>query len=122
LVTCKRVGAGTGERKRSASVTILKFVDEQTLTKRFLISGRVQGVGYRIFAQREAHKLGISGFTRNLYDGRVEVLAHGTPAQLSQLRDALQRGPLFSNVDDVCEEDARLETEYTGKFVVERSL
>jgi acylphosphatase len=79
-------------------------------------------VGYRIFAQREAHKLGVSGFTRNLYDGRVEVLAHGTPAQLAELRAALRRGPLFSSVDEVREEDARLEPQYRGKFVVECSL
>jgi len=96
-------------------------VDEQKLTRRFFISGRVQGVGYRIFARHEAHKLGVSGFTRNLHDGRVEVLAQGTPAQLVELRAALQRGPLFSSVDDVREEDARLEPQYSGKFVVERS-
>lgn len=96
-------------------------MDEPNLTRRFLISGRVQGVGYRIFAQREAQKLGVSGFTRNLYDGRVEVLAQGTSAQLDELRTALQRGPLFSSVGEVREEDAHLKPQYSGKFVVERS-
>jgi acylphosphatase len=95
-------------------------VDEQNLTRRFFVSGRVQGVGFRMFVLREAHKLGISGFTRNLYDGRVEVLAHGTPAQLAELRVALHRGARFSRVDNVLEEEARLEPQYGSRFVVEQ--
>jgi acylphosphatase len=106
--------------KLQRSATILQFVDEQNLTRRFFVSGRVQGVGFRMFVLREAHKLGISGFTRNLYDGRVEVLAHGTPAQLAELRVALQRGARFSRVDNVREEEARLEPQYGSRFVVEQ--
>jgi acylphosphatase len=74
-------------------------------TKRYFVSGRVQGVGFRFFTQREAGKLGISGFVRNVADGRVEVLASGSKEQLGQLREALKRGPRFSSVESVVEED-----------------
>ncbi len=60
---------------------------------RFLVSGVVQGVGYRIFAVRAARSLGIRGFARNLPDGRVEVVAAGPPEGLRLFREQLQSGP-----------------------------
>ncbi len=51
--------------------------------RRFLVRGRVQGVGFRWFVEREAHILGIAGWVRNNHDGSVEVLAQGTRDQLS---------------------------------------
>ena len=68
------------------------------------IKGRVQGVFYRASAQREAHKLGITGWIRNLDDGRVELVAEGDEAALQALYDWCQAGPPAARVDDVqCE-------------------
>ena len=76
------------------------------VARRFVISGRVQGVGFRWFVEREAQILGIAGWVRNDPDGSVEVLAIGTPEQLSGLRSRLQEGPRAARVDDVEESDA----------------
>ncbi|MBI3406529.1 MAG: acylphosphatase [Acidobacteria bacterium] len=75
-------------------------------TRRFLISGSVQGVGYRYFAQRAAQRLGVVGYVRNLIDGRVEAIAAGTAPQLAALRAELEHGPRFATVSDVAEETA----------------
>ena len=61
--------------------------------KRFLISGRVQGVGFRYFAHRSAVRLGVVGWVRNLPDGQVEALAAGTPRALLEFRQKLEAGP-----------------------------
>ena len=58
-------------------------------TRRYLISGRVQGVGFRWFVEREAAQLGIAGWVRNCENGDVEVMATGTREQLSALRRQL---------------------------------
>ena len=79
----------------------------------------MQGVGFRFFAQRVAHKLDIGGFARNLYDGRVEVLATGTPAQLAEMRTALERGPRFSSVSGVQELESNSDSRYENGFVIE---
>src|SRR5207244_6734696 len=75
--------------------------------RRFIVRGRVQGVGFRWFVEREAHTLGISGWVRNNGDGSVEVLAMGTRDQLSGLRSRLREGPRAARVDDVQESEAR---------------
>ena len=77
-----------------------------TFARRFLVRGRVQGVGFRWFVEREAHILGIAGWVRNRSDGTVEVLAMGTRDQLSGLRTRLREGPRAARVDDVEESDA----------------
>jgi acylphosphatase len=69
--------------------------------RRFLVRGRVQGVGFRWFVEREAHILGVAGWVRNNADGAVEVLAQGTTDQLSNLRSKLQQGPRAARVDNV---------------------
>lgn len=69
--------------------------------RRFLVRGRVQGVGFRWFVEREAHILGIAGWVRNNHDGSVEVLAQGTRDQLSGLHSRLREGPRASRVDTV---------------------
>ena len=66
------------------------------------ITGRVQGVGFRAFVQRQAQRAGCTGYVRNAADGQsVEVLAEGTRTALEQLLDALQRGPRLAHVADV---------------------
>jgi acylphosphatase len=87
-------------------------------TKRYFVSGMVQGVGFRVFVAREAGKLGITGYARNLFDGRVEVLAHGTPAQLAELKAALERGPRLSSVSGVHEEEAQMDASHQHGFVI----
>ena len=76
-------------------------------TRKFVVRGRVQGVGFRWFVEHEAKTLGISGWVRNNSDGSVEVLASGTAEQLSGLRSRLQQGPRASRVDNVEEADGR---------------
>jgi acylphosphatase len=75
--------------------------------RRFLVRGRVQGVGFRWFVEREAHILGIAGWVRNNVDGSVEVLAQGTRDQLSGLGSRLRQGPRAARVDAVEESEAR---------------
>jgi acylphosphatase len=82
-------------------------MEKQLETRRFIVRGRVQGVGFRWFVEREAHMLGIAGWVRNNSDGSVEVLATGTRDQLFGLRSRLQRGPRAARVDDVQESEAR---------------
>ena len=65
---------------------------------RFVISGRVQGVGYRYFALREAQALRVAGHVRNLPDGSVEVVAEATPEALQTLAERLAEGPAFAEV------------------------
>jgi len=69
--------------------------------RRYLVRGRVQGVGFRWFVEREAHILKIAGWVRNNPDSTVEVLAQGTGDQLSGLHQRLREGPRASRVDEV---------------------
>jgi acylphosphatase len=75
--------------------------------RRFVVRGRVQGVGFRWFVEREAHILGIAGWVRNNADGSVEVLAQGTRDQLLVLRSRLREGPRAARVDAVEEVEAQ---------------
>ena len=85
----------------------------KTIARRYLISGRVQGVGYRYFAQRHAVDLGLSGYARNLDDGRVEVLAIGPERKLAELAGRLRQGPMWSEVRAFEEQEAPV-LEYEG--------
>src|SRR5437763_16934630 len=69
--------------------------------RRFVVRGRVQGVGFRWYVEREAHMLGIAGWVRNNSDGSVEVLAMGSRDQLLGLRGRLRQGPRAARVDEV---------------------
>ncbi|MGH9555516.1 MAG: acylphosphatase [Terriglobales bacterium] len=75
-------------------------------TRRYLVCGRVQGVGFRWFVEAEARTLGLAGWVRNNPDGSVEVLAVGSREQLAALRGRLQQGPRASRVDAVEESEA----------------
>jgi acylphosphatase len=77
--------------------------------KRYFVRGRVQGVGFRYFVEKAANIAGVSGWVRNLDDGRVEVYAVGNPEQLSDLESRLWQGPRFSEVRGVDSEDAAVE-------------
>ena len=75
-------------------------------TVRFLVRGRVQGVGFRWFVSRQARRLGVGGYVCNLPDGSVEVLAHSEdPATLNQFADLLAEGPGHALVESVEREE-----------------
>jgi acylphosphatase len=77
--------------------------------RRYIVRGRVQGVGYRYFVQKAASNVGVSGYARNLDDGTVEVYAAGTQDQLSALAGLLRQGPRFAEVRGVEETDAAVD-------------
>ncbi len=76
------------------------------MTTRFVVSGVVQGVGFRWFVARHARSLGLGGYARNLADGRVEVVAcGGGPDALTRLEELLRAGPAHARVEDLKRED-----------------
>jgi acylphosphatase len=89
------------------------------VAKRFYVSGNVQGVGYRFFVQRAANTLGVRGYVKNLFDGRVEVYAIAPAEMLVVLRERLKRGPRFASVDEVAEAEAEMLSQYGDEFSIE---
>jgi acylphosphatase len=75
--------------------------EEDVPAYRFVVQGRVQGVGYRYFVLRQAGALGVTGFARNRPDGSVEVVAEGEAQALADLESRLREGPAFSEVTTV---------------------
>ncbi len=71
------------------------------IARKFLISGEVQGVGYRYFAQRSSARHQIHGYVKNLDDGRVEVLAEGNAKAVEEFRRDLAAGPTYSRVGQI---------------------
>ncbi|HEV1996113.1 MAG TPA: acylphosphatase [Candidatus Acidoferrum sp.] len=96
-------------------------MSDAKLAKRYIVSGMVQGVGFRYFTQAAAEKLRVSGFVRNLGDGRVEVFAMGAPQQHAEFRAMLERGPRFSSISEVHEETAVPDPQYEDGFVINPS-
>ena len=94
-------------------------MNKVVVARRYNVSGRVQGVGFRNYVEHVAGKIGVHGYVRNRRDGRVEVFAMGSPEELKQLRVALERGPMMSCVDGVTEEPDRVDRQYIGSFVIE---
>jgi len=94
---------------------------ETRTAKRYFVSGMVQGVGYRFFAQRLADQMGIAGYVRNLRDGRVEVYAITSAASHAELCAELQRGPAGAVVSGVLQEDALLDPHFAHGFSIEPS-
>jgi len=85
--------------------------------RRWWVRGRVQGVGYRYFAQKAAAGLGLTGYARNLDDGRVEVYAVGPLERLDQLAGMLHKGPMWADVRGVEEQEAAVQ--HYGSFRIE---
>jgi acylphosphatase len=73
----------------------------ETIVRHYQVEGRVQGVGFRWYVQREAAELGLRGWVRNTTDGHVEAVAAGSPEQIEELEAALQRGSRGSRVDRI---------------------
>jgi acylphosphatase len=88
------------------------------IAKKFLIAGRVQGVGYRYFAERWASQLGICGYVKNLWDGDVEIYAIGDAFALDELKRKLAEGPRSAYVTNISESDEPVDRRY-NRFVIE---
>ena len=89
------------------------------VARHYTISGEVQGVGYRFFAQRIAARHQVVGYVRNLPDGRVEVHAEGTPESVEGFKHDLAAGPQYARVGQV--EELSLDPTGTYKsFRIER--
>lgn len=84
-----------------------------------LVTGFVQNVGFRKFVRHHAKKLVLSGWTRNLEDGTVEVVAIGEKEKLQELLTKIERGPQFSQVDNVHTEWEDVQEVFEG-FVIRR--
>jgi acylphosphatase len=82
-----------------------------------LVKGRVQGVGYRAFTERVAREAGVSGYSRNLPDGDVELEAEGERASLERLIQRLREGPPLARVEDLQVRWTSYRGEY-NRFVV----
>ena len=88
------------------------------ITKHVLVSGRVQGVGYRAWTQHEASLRDLAGWVRNCDDGRVEAILHGPPDAVSAMLVAMRQGPAMARVDEVITRDS--EAPQTRYFEVTR--
>jgi acylphosphatase len=87
------------------------------VTTRFVVSGVVQGVGFRWFVARHARALGLGGYARNLPDGRVEVVAAGAgPEALARLEELLREGPAHARVERLERQDDVSETVSSRSF------
>jgi acylphosphatase len=87
------------------------------IARRFLINGRVQGVGFRWFAESVASREGLHGWVRNLPDGHVEAMAEGEAEAIERFERALRHGPPAARVDEV-EVDDRVPTGRDTGFTV----
>lgn len=85
--------------------------------RRWLVRGRVQGVGFRYFAQHAAVELGLNGYARNLDDGSVEVYAVGPTDRLDEMAGRLHRGPRWGEVRGVEEMEEAIQV--MGEFRIE---
>lgn len=92
---------------------------QDMVAKRFFVSGVVQGVGYRFFVIRSAQRLGVTGWVKNLKDGRVEAYAIGSAKALKDFRRELGRGPAGASVDDVIEEQAGVDARFENDFTIQ---
>ena len=85
-------------------------------SRRFVISGRVQGVGFRYFVQSVAIREGLSGWVRNLDDGRVETAASGDKDAVDRFEHALREGPSSARVDSVAVDDTFPMSDHASGF------
>ena len=88
------------------------------MRRRFLVEGAVQGVGFRYFTWRQARRLGLLGWVRNLPDDRVEVLAEGDAGRLEQFERELSRGPAMASVTQVRSSEISDDAEQLGSFEI----
>ena len=95
------------------------MADEHRIARMYYVSGSVQGVGFRHFARRAAQMLGVSGYAKNLRDGRVEIYGIGSADKLEAFRRKLEQGPAAAAVWEVAEEVAQMLPRYGDDFSIE---
>ncbi len=88
------------------------------VARRYVISGRVQGVGFRYFAERWAIQLGICGYVKNCWDGNVEVYAIGDAISLEEFKNHLAQGPRSAQVTNIAESEESVDKRRTA-FVID---
>ena len=98
------------------------MTEPETLTRRIVVEGFVQGVGYRHFARRAALRLGLSGWVRNRADGAVEALISGPPDAVEAMLAELRRGPQWAEVRSVRLADAEWAEWTPGAFIVRSTV
>ncbi len=86
--------------------------------RKYVVSGRVQGVGFRFFTERVANQLGLRGYVKNLWTGDVEAYAIGSEVQLDEFKRQLADGPRMARVQSVQESEAPIDKTYMT-FVIE---
>lgn len=86
---------------------------ENIKTHKAVLSGRVQGVGFRYFVESIASKYDISGYVRNTFDRKVEVVCQGEEEDLKQFIDEVKKGPAFSVITDVKIEEIKDSRKYS---------
>ena len=89
------------------------------VARKYIISGLVQGVGFRFFTQRAAARHQVLGYVRNLEDGRVETLAEGEPRAVEDFKHELLTGPTYSKVEEI-EETVMEPSNLYSSFRIER--
>jgi acylphosphatase len=89
------------------------------VARRYVLSGRVQGVGFRFFTEEAARVEGLSGWVSNRHDGKVEVHAEGDRAALLRFEARLRRGPAGARIDDVQVDEEPPSGRAAGFFVRE---
>jgi acylphosphatase len=87
------------------------------IARRFIVSGRVQGVGFRYFAQEAARREGLHGYVLNRDDGSVEAVAEGEAESLERFERALRRGPSRSRVEHVLIDEINPDQGSSGFFI-----
>ena len=88
------------------------------VARRFYIGGRVQGVGFRLFARDVAMREGVGGWVRNLPDGRVEAFVEGDAEAVTRVERSLRTGPRGARVDSVSAIDEAPFSSRTGDFTI----
>lgn len=87
------------------------------IARRFIVSGRVQGVGFRYFAQDAARREGLHGYVMNRDDGAVEAVAEGDEESLERFERALRRGPSRSRIENVVIDEVSPDQGSAGFFI-----
>ena len=91
------------------------------ITKHVIISGRVQGVGFRYFTKKSAESLGVSGWVKNLRSGDVEAVLQGSSESVDEMMNRLEAGPTTARVDEIKElEDMPTAQKRVNGFNVKR--
>jgi acylphosphatase len=120
------MGKGCAELRQRAKgllqFSICEMEKKEKKARLYRVNGRVQGVGYRNFAEWVARGLGLEGYVRNLRNGSVEVYAMGPETELRKFATELQKGPRMARVDSVHEEPAEPDEKYAGRFTTEFTL